>query len=64
MLNISTKKPTVNKVCLKHNFYVIKQVEPNFSKKEDGYKICKCKKCGKKQKIVIPYNNYMGGDFY
>ena len=63
MLRISTKEPTINKVCLKHNFYMIKQVEPNLARKEDGYKIYKCKKCGKKQKEIISYKTYIGGDF-
>ena len=63
MLQISTKEPTINKVCLKHNFYVVKQVEPMISKKQNGYKIYKCRKCGKKHKEIISYKNYWGGDF-
>ncbi len=60
MLRFS-REPSIHKVCLKHKFKLIKIVEPNEDKKIDGYKLYKCKVCGKEYKEPIFYKNYFGG---
>jgi hypothetical protein len=60
MLKYSSKEPSINKICLKHNFKLIEIVEPNSSKKENGFKTYKCTKCGKIFKKEI---SYLGGDY-
>ena len=60
MLKYSSKKPSINKIFLKHNFKLIQIIEPNSSKKENGLKIYKCSKCGKLHKEET---SYLGGDY-
>lgn len=61
MLKFS-KEPTINKICLKHSYQIVTQVEPNERKKQNGYKLYKCKKCGKTYKKEIPYDMFLGGN--
>lgn len=47
--------------CLVHNPKFVSQVEPNASRKLDGYKLYKCTICGEEYKKIIPYRD--GGEF-
>ncbi len=60
MLKYSLKEPSINKICLKHNFKLIQIIEPNSSKKENGLKVYKCSKCGKLHKEET---SYLGGNY-
>ena len=58
MLKFS-KEPSIHKVCLKHNFSLVKIIEPNEDKQINGYKLYKCKNCGKEHKKEIPFGGVL-----
>lgn len=57
------REPDFYKVCFKHNYKLLKKIEPRSSKQENGYELYQCKKCKKHYKKIIPYNTYWEGDF-